>query len=94
MKVTIIHSEDCPHCVDLLQALKDQGGLKDKSKELRLVEATTEEGMQLAEEYDLEYVPTAINEQGLVCEITKADGSVDVICPSMAELQAKVDDQK
>ncbi len=80
MKVNLIYSDDCPHCQDVLEALEAQGGIPDK--EITLVELATDLGIEHAQKFNLDVVPTAVTEDGIRCEIKFLDGNkIDVSCP-------------
>lgn len=81
MKINLIYSDDCPHCKELLQDIKNQGGLIED--ELHTVELSSEEGQRLAEKIVLEEVPTAVTDaaEPLKCEIIYVDKHVEIICP-------------
>lgn len=80
MKVKIVYSDSCPHCQELKRALKEQNGIPDK--DIEMVDAMSDEGQIVSLAYDIEMIPTAVNDNG-VCEITYVDGRVDIICPEL-----------
>lgn len=80
MEVTVIYSDQCPHCHELLDALEKQSGIQ--GMEIELVELSSEEAQQMLEDKNIDHVPTVLNSDGEFCEITYIDGKVEFTCPT------------
>lgn len=80
MEVIILKSDDCPHCQELMDRIKEQGGVD--GKEIEFVDALTEDGRKLAIDLEIEEVPTAIVKgSNAVCKLVYVNDKVEVICP-------------
>jgi len=79
MDLTIIYSNDCPHCHELLDKLKTQEGIE--GYEINLVELSSEEANKIIENTVIDKVPLAMDENGAFCEITYIGDNVEIICP-------------
>jgi hypothetical protein len=82
MLITILKSDRCPHCTELMRRIKSQGGIP--GNQIRFLDILTDErGMELADKYNIDAVPTAITDEGKECRIVYDDSkdTVTITCP-------------
>jgi glutaredoxin len=79
MKVKIVYSDDCPHCVELLNKLEKQNGIPNM--EIEFVEIDSEAGANIIKNNSIHSIPVIISENNISCKVEYFGDKVDIICP-------------
>lgn len=79
MKVTVLYSEECPHCHALLESFKKNG--PPRGMELDLVNVDSDKGKQLVKKHNITAIPMLLNSAEIECSVEYVDGHAEVFCP-------------
>ena len=79
MKVKIVYSDQCPHCIDLLNKLKAQEGIPDM--EIEYVELGSAEAAEIIKSNNINDIPAVVSETNVSCKVEYFNSKVEIICP-------------
>jgi len=82
MDLTIVHSDYCPHCKQLIEDLQKQDGKITGVDNINLINIDNDDsGIELLQKVEANDIPKAIKNDEIVCEIEYINGRIEVLCP-------------